>query len=106
MTEKKQVAVPPEGAIRLEQWAVVFMTADPFVPPEAQLTGVRATLDDGAVVVVPGPGRVDGRLLRPDHPEYAGKVYWLGEPEPGYRKWLDANRPGWSPDNPIPSRRS
>lgn len=27
--------------------------------------------------------------------------YELGEPEPGYRKWLEENRPGWDPENPI-----
>ena len=88
--------------VRIEQWSVCVGTKDPYAPP------------DGLVLVLKGnvyghPVHPDGRRVTTSFVQYArgrvvtcvGRRYILGEVDPAYFRWLQANGHQLDQNNPI-----
>lgn len=85
--------------IPLEQWSVAFTDVDdPFLAPELRPVVLVGLNPEGEKVVeLKESVIVNGRNVT----MMSGAVYRLGEPEPGYRRWLHEHRPNWDPENPL-----
>lgn len=52
---------------------------------------------DGAEILTSRIVEVNGRMVSTRR----GSQYQLGEPDPGYLKWIQENIPSWDPENPL-----
>lgn len=88
--------------IRIDDWSVTVVTADPFVAPECQGQALHGKATNHPVLGTNyiRTSQIVGFKNR-TVTTYSGSVYRLGRISRGFRLWLRKNRPNWNWRHPF-----
>ncbi len=93
--------------VRIEKWAVVFVSGDVYTPPEQRDRALYGAVyghpkfEEGFMVqtsdILGGSVKTaDGHVAKT-----RSRDYLLGEPDPAYMTWLEQNGMTFDPEQPI-----
>ena len=93
--------------VRIEQWAVIYVSGDDYMPPECRKRALLGSVyghpsfEDGKVVttsaLIGGSDlAAEGHVVQTDN-----RQYLLGEPHKSYLAWLEKKGIAFDPKKPI-----